>query len=124
MHLALATITARESDGEQKNLEPMIMLRSASPSAAAPKLGGSSLVSILLPSLLSPILATSSTACVRLGSAWPCEGDSCPPKSGLGTAFMSDSGGAPNSSTKMAFAYGPCTPLIESYTKLKSLRAT
>ena len=52
----------------------MIMLRSASPSAAAPKAGGSAAVSISRPSLLRPIAATSSTACVKLGSAWPCEG--------------------------------------------------
>ena len=31
----MATITASESEGEQKNCAPMIMLRSASPSAAA-----------------------------------------------------------------------------------------
>ena len=74
-------MTASESLGEQKKRDPMIMLRSASPSAAAPKTGGSLVVSISRPSLLSPILATSSTACVRLGSAWPCDAEAGPPKS-------------------------------------------
>ena len=114
MHRALATITASESDGEQKKREPMIMLRSASPSAAAPNAGGSADVLIGRPCLLSPIVATSSTACVRFGSAWPCDGEAWPPKSSLGVALMHDDGFAPNSSTKSRFAYGPCTPFIES----------
>merc|ERR1719181_334774 len=122
MEVALATMTASESDGEQKKRLPMIMLRSASPSAAAPKMGGSDEVSTTRPSLLSPTLATSSTACVRLGSAWPCDGDSCPPKSGFGTQFISEVGGAPNSSTNTLVAYGPCTPDMPSYTIVKSGR--
>eukprot|EP00967_Tisochrysis_lutea_P049003 scaffold59977_cov27-Tisochrysis_lutea.AAC.1 len=60
---------ASESEGETKKREPMIMLRSASPSAAAPNAGGSVLVSMGRPSLLRPMRATSSTAWVRLGSA-------------------------------------------------------
>ena len=90
-------MTASESDGEQKNLEPMIMLRSASPSAAAPKEGGGLGVSMGRPILLRPIAATSSTACVRFGSACPCEGESCPPKSSFGSALMHEPWAAPNS---------------------------
>merc|ERR1712125_2265 len=56
MRSAFATIIARESEGEQKNFEDMIMLRSASPSAAAPKLGGGAAVSILLPDLSRPMV--------------------------------------------------------------------
>mmetsp|Transcript_18975 Transcript_18975/g.48921 ORF Transcript_18975/g.48921 Transcript_18975/m.48921 type:complete len:224 (+) Transcript_18975:794-1465(+) len=119
---ALAAITASESDGVTKNWSPRIMLRSASPSAAAPNLGGGVGVEILLPVLSSPIFATSSTACVRLGSAWPCEGESCPPKSGLGTEFIRHDAGSPSSSQKIFLAYGPCTPCIESYTSEKSAR--
>mmetsp|Transcript_40655 Transcript_40655/g.131641 ORF Transcript_40655/g.131641 Transcript_40655/m.131641 type:complete len:214 (+) Transcript_40655:951-1592(+) len=123
MQLAFATMMASESLGEQKKRDPMIMLRSASPSAAAPKTGGSHVVSTSRPSLLSPILATSSTACVRFGSAWPCDAEAGPPKSSFGSQFISDEAGAPNSSTKIFLAYGPCTPCIPSYTKVKSLRA-
>jgi hypothetical protein len=83
MHVALATIMARESEGDTKKREPMIMLRSASPSAAAPKEGGSLLVSMGRPILFRPILATSSTACVRLGSACPWEAE-CGPFGGGG----------------------------------------
>eukprot|EP00962_Isochrysis_galbana_P004700 scaffold1296_cov129-Isochrysis_galbana.AAC.3 len=54
------------------------MFRSASPSAAAPKVGGSLFVSMGRPILFRPILATSSTAWVRLGSACPCEAESGP----------------------------------------------
>ena len=116
MHAALATMTASESEGEQKKLEPMIMLRSASPSAAAPKAGAGlpSGVGTTRPSLFRPIAATSSTAWVRLGSAWPCEGESCPPKSSSGVALISAEGGAPKQSMKTALAYGPCTPLMLS----------
>merc|ERR1712194_543080 len=66
---AFATIMASESEGETKNCDPIIMLRSASPSAAAPNVGGGAGVSIFLPSLFKPIVATSSTAYVRFGSA-------------------------------------------------------
>ena len=50
MRCALATIIAKESLGDTKNCEPQIMLRSASPSAAAPKLGMGFPVETLLPS--------------------------------------------------------------------------
>merc|ERR1712137_646504 len=59
---AFATRIANESEGEMKNCELMIMFLSASPSAAAPKLGGGFSVSILRPSLFKPIVLTSSTA--------------------------------------------------------------
>ena len=107
-------MTASESEGEQKKRLPMIMLRSASPSAAAPKAGGSAAVSISRPSLLRPIAATSSTACVKLGSAWPCEGDSWPPKSSFGTALIRLVAGEPKISCSSRTAYGPCTPFIQS----------
>mmetsp|Transcript_2529 Transcript_2529/g.4754 ORF Transcript_2529/g.4754 Transcript_2529/m.4754 type:complete len:296 (+) Transcript_2529:147-1034(+) len=117
---ALATSMAKESEGEMKNCEPRIMLRSASPSAAAPKVGGGLSVSILLPPLSRPIVLTNSTAYVRLGSACPCQADSVPPKSGLGSALVAEPGAAPSSSSMMPFAYGPCTPHMQSYTMVKS----
>ena len=37
-----------------------------------------------------------------------CASAGCPPKSGLGSALMSEEAGAPKMSQKMALAYGPC----------------
>ena len=51
-----------KSEGEQKNWELRIMLRSASPSAAAPKFGMGLPGSVFWPSLLRPMSFTSSTA--------------------------------------------------------------
>mmetsp|Transcript_21947 Transcript_21947/g.51324 ORF Transcript_21947/g.51324 Transcript_21947/m.51324 type:complete len:347 (-) Transcript_21947:198-1238(-) len=120
MRLLLATSMATESDGETKNCELITMLRSASPSAAAPKVGGGDDVSILLPPLSKPIVLTSSTAYVKLGSACPCQADSGPPKSSFGSAFVAEPGFAPSSSSMIFLAYGPWTPLMLSYTMEKS----
>jgi formamidopyrimidine-DNA glycosylase len=46
MASALAAINAKESDGVTKNFLPKIMLRSASPSAAAPKSGTSAATAV------------------------------------------------------------------------------
>mmetsp|Transcript_44837 Transcript_44837/g.124674 ORF Transcript_44837/g.124674 Transcript_44837/m.124674 type:complete len:239 (+) Transcript_44837:603-1319(+) len=123
MRSELAASMANESDGETKNWELRIMLRSASPSAAAPNVGGGFSVSILLPPLSRPMVLTSSTAYVRLGSAWPCQGESCPPKSSIGVALVAVPGAAPSSFSMMPLAYGPCTPHMESYAIVKSGRA-
>mmetsp|Transcript_30411 Transcript_30411/g.85126 ORF Transcript_30411/g.85126 Transcript_30411/m.85126 type:complete len:288 (+) Transcript_30411:804-1667(+) len=110
MHSAAwAAMTATESLGVTKKRLPRIMLRSASPSAAAPKQGAPS----------PNILATSSLAYVRLGSGWP------PPKSGRGSQFMSAAAGsAPSSSQKTRRAEAPATPCIPSNTMEKSGRAS
>merc|ERR1719491_1155285 len=62
MQSEFATIIAKESEGETKNWDPMIMLRSASPSAAAPKVGGGFSVATFFPSLSRPMIFTSETA--------------------------------------------------------------
>ena len=91
--------TASESDGETKKREPRIMLRSASPSAAAPNVGGSVACPVMgEPSLATPMRSHSSRALARLGSACPCEGEDGPPKSSFGSQFISADAGAPSSS--------------------------
>mmetsp|Transcript_4501 Transcript_4501/g.14436 ORF Transcript_4501/g.14436 Transcript_4501/m.14436 type:complete len:204 (-) Transcript_4501:1010-1621(-) len=120
MRSALATIMASESEGDTKNCEPRIMFLSASPSAPAPKEGIGFPGSIFSPFALRPMVLTSSTAYVRFGSACPCHADSGPPKSGLGSAFVQEPGLPPSVSSRIFLAYGPCTPLMESMTKLKS----
>ena len=116
---ALATMTAKESDGLTKNCFPRIMLRSPSPSAAAPNSGTTrSPTSIFSPLRLRPIISTSSCAYVRFGSA-------CPPlKSFFGTAFMQTFSGCPRMSMNIIFEYGPLTPCIVSYTIVKSSRSS
>merc|ERR1712045_227046 len=88
IYFEFATMIATESEGETKKFELKIMLRSASPSAAAPNAGGGFGVSILLPPLSRPMVATNSTAYVRLGSACPCQGELWPPKSSFGSALV------------------------------------
>jgi hypothetical protein len=114
MTSAFAAITARESEGVTKKLAPRIMLRSASPSAAAPNAGGDSGSGVVLPFLSRPIAAMSSTAWVRFGSACPWCFELGPPKSGSGVPLRRQVSGSPNSSQKILRAYGPCTPPIES----------
>mmetsp|Transcript_55333 Transcript_55333/g.165903 ORF Transcript_55333/g.165903 Transcript_55333/m.165903 type:complete len:227 (-) Transcript_55333:195-875(-) len=118
MASAYAAIIARESDGVTKNWDPRIMFLSPSPSAAAPKEGiALSPVSIFWPFLSRPMMATSSFAYVRLGSA-------CPPlKSSFGVALRQVDSDWLSSSTKTALALGPFTPCMESYTMEKSSRS-
>mmetsp|Transcript_766 Transcript_766/g.1819 ORF Transcript_766/g.1819 Transcript_766/m.1819 type:complete len:218 (-) Transcript_766:907-1560(-) len=105
MSSQLSTSTARESEGVTKNLLPRIMFLSASPSAAAPRTGGSSACPVMgEPSLATPIRSHSSRALARLGSACPCEGQSWPPKSSLGSQFMRELSGAPRISQKTFLA--------------------
>mmetsp|Transcript_27986 Transcript_27986/g.56368 ORF Transcript_27986/g.56368 Transcript_27986/m.56368 type:complete len:276 (-) Transcript_27986:42-869(-) len=124
MSSEFSTMTASESDGVTKNLRPRIMLRSASPSAAAPNTGGSTSWPVMgRPSLETPMMSQSSRAFARFGSACPCEGDVGPPKSSLGSQLMREEGGAPRMSQNTFLAYGPWTPESESYLKVKSGRA-
>ena len=106
---AFAAIIATLSLGLTKKFFPRIMLRSPSPSDAAPKSGA-----------LSPanITSTSSFAYVRFGSGWP------PPKSSRTPQFTTLSGGAPRRSTKIFGAYAPVTACIASYFMWKSGRET
>mmetsp|Transcript_15336 Transcript_15336/g.30541 ORF Transcript_15336/g.30541 Transcript_15336/m.30541 type:complete len:222 (+) Transcript_15336:679-1344(+) len=115
--LAFAAITARESEGVTKNCVPRIMFLSPSPSAAAPN-DGTDLpaMSIGLPFLSRPMVATSSLAYVRLGSAWP------PLKSSLGSLFIMADWSRPKHSQNTFRAYGPLTPCMLSYTMVKSSR--
>lgn len=62
MLLALAAIIAMLSEGVTKKFLPNIMLRSASPSQAAPKSGAYTVLS------KTPIFLTRSSAYVRFGS--------------------------------------------------------
>mmetsp|Transcript_4179 Transcript_4179/g.15319 ORF Transcript_4179/g.15319 Transcript_4179/m.15319 type:complete len:205 (-) Transcript_4179:767-1381(-) len=108
MHWAFAAMMATESEGVTKKLLPKIMLRSPSPSDAAPKSGASG----------ANIVFTSSSAYVRLGSGWP------PAKSSLGTSLTQDSGSAPRTSTKMGLAYAPVMACMASNFIAKSARVT
>ncbi len=74
------------------------MLRSASPSEAAPKSGASG----------PNIAAISSAACAGFGSGW------WPPKSSSGSPLITVPAGAPSSPSRMARAYGPLTALMAS----------
>mmetsp|Transcript_7056 Transcript_7056/g.25105 ORF Transcript_7056/g.25105 Transcript_7056/m.25105 type:complete len:316 (+) Transcript_7056:268-1215(+) len=118
--LWFAAITATESDGVTKNCWPSTMLRSASPSQAAPKVGklALSVPASGRPSAPSPIAATSSGAYVRFGSGWP------PPKSSFGSQCSSEAGSPPSSSTNRRCAYAPATPCRPSNVNVKSPRET
>mmetsp|Transcript_2328 Transcript_2328/g.8215 ORF Transcript_2328/g.8215 Transcript_2328/m.8215 type:complete len:206 (-) Transcript_2328:239-856(-) len=107
MHLGpYAAMMATESQGVTKNLFPRIMLRSPSPSDAAPKSGASS----------AYITSTSSLAYVRLGSGWP------PPKSSRGTQFLRHDSGAPRRSHSSGLAYAPVMACSASNVMEKSGR--
>ena len=83
-----AAMTATLSLGVTKNLGPRTMLRSPSPSEAAPKSAA-----------LGPFMnSTRSCAYVRFGSGWP------PPKSSSGTPLTTLSGLAPSASTRIGLA--------------------
>mmetsp|Transcript_24033 Transcript_24033/g.65020 ORF Transcript_24033/g.65020 Transcript_24033/m.65020 type:complete len:203 (+) Transcript_24033:791-1399(+) len=116
--LPFAARMATESEGVTKKPLPRIMLRSASPSAAAPKSGADAAAAVCIPPPSSPMTLTSSWAYARLGSGWP------PPKSSLGTQFMSESNGTPRASPRIRFAEGPAAPCMASKTILKSGRDT
>ena len=99
-------MTATESEGVTKNLLPRIMLRSPSPSEAAPKSAA-----------LGPYMnSTRSCAYVRLGSGWP------PPKSSSGVSLTTLLGAAPSASTRMGLAYAPVMACMPSKRSLKSGR--
>mmetsp|Transcript_48502 Transcript_48502/g.152094 ORF Transcript_48502/g.152094 Transcript_48502/m.152094 type:complete len:207 (+) Transcript_48502:637-1257(+) len=105
MHSMLSAMIARESEGLTKTLDPKIMLRSASPSAAAPKAGMSPLCpSIGIPSLPTPMRSQSSLALAKLGSACPWEGELGPPKSSLGSQLRRMDEGRPKVSQKTFLA--------------------
>ena len=108
MHFAFAAMMATESEGVTKKLLPRIMLRSPSPSDAAPKSGASA----------EYIVFTSSSAYVRLGSGWP------PAKSSLGSSLTQDEGSAPRTSTRIGLAYAPVMACMASNFILKSERVT
>ena len=99
-------MTATLSLGVTKNLGPSTMLRSPSPSEAAPKSAA-----------LGPFMnSTRSCAYVRFGSGWP------PPKSSSGTPFTTLSPLAPSASTRMGLAYAPVMACMPSKRILKSER--
>ena len=88
----LAAIRAMLSEGVTKKFFPRIMLRSASPSQAAPKSGAYTALS------KTPIFLTRSSAYVRLGSGWPW------PKSGSTLHLKRLLGLIPKSSPKIFLA--------------------
>ena len=103
---ALAAMMATESLGVTKKLLPRIMLRSPSPSEAAPKSGASA----------EYITLTSSSAYVKFGSGCP------PAKSSFGTPLTTEFASAPSTSTKIGLAYAPVMACMASNCILKSGR--
>lgn len=115
---------ATESHGFTNHLYPMIMLRSPSPSEAAPNERAS----------LSTCSTNSCAYCrielintrysqkrrkgltVRLGSGWP------PPKSGRGTLRTTDVAGNPRTSTRMRVTYGPVTSRGDGCVRLAAIQ--
>mmetsp|Transcript_25761 Transcript_25761/g.86570 ORF Transcript_25761/g.86570 Transcript_25761/m.86570 type:complete len:321 (-) Transcript_25761:579-1541(-) len=104
----LAARTARESEGVTKNWRPTTMLRSPSPSKAAPKSYWTSVASGE-PSASMPKAVARAQAHFRFGSGC------APPKSGRGSARSTlVAASTPSVSTKTLSSAGPAAPCMAS----------
>lgn len=104
--------TAKESDGVTKNLLPMIIFLSASPSQAQPNYG--ILKSMQFFILKGSMMSTNYLAYIRFGSGCPF------PKSSEEVQFKSAVSWQFKRSLNILYAYGPATPCIPSMQNEKS----